>query len=387
VGWRSRACWCVEWCMAKLVVGVIVFACASVVLVGVGQYEGGGGASGIGSGEVLRSSSVMLAFSASARRSRVSQVFLVHEEGSTIQLTHGRLHLEIADWSPDAKQILVVAAAGSSEALAEVSATTGRVRLIRRFDGSIRDAAWSPTNDRIAFELNGHPFTVNRRGHDLHDLAPTALHNINEVTSGAHGVSWAPDGSLIAGSAILPCGARILVSGPRPGPANVSGDCPRSRSHATYDDVEPTWSPNGGQITFTRHRRHRSSSVYHVNLSGGPPTRYRLGELGGCRSPAWSPLAAEPPMLAFRNPLGVYIYDPRRATTTRLGAIAPLTGPLWSADATRVAYFTDRRTFNSSPELVIAGTDGSPTLRINHFSQTYPDLIGQPAWRPSTQPS
>ena len=91
-------------------------------------------------------------------------------------------------------------------------------------------------------------------------------------------------------------------------------------------------------------------------------------------------------MLAFSSPRGVYVYDPRRATATRLGAIAPLTGPVWSADAKRVAYLTDRRTFNSSPELVIAGVYGSRTIRISHFSSTYPDLIGQPAWRPSTEP-
>jgi hypothetical protein len=40
---------------------------------------------------------------------------------------------------------------------------------------------------------------------------------------------------------------------------------------------------------------------------------------------------------------------------------------------------------SASPELVIAAIYGK-ALRITDFSSTYSDPIGQPAWRPSTEP-
>ena len=89
--------------MAKLVMGVIVLACASVVLLASSRSQSGRSPDG-----TPGSSPVMLAFSASERGSRVSEVFLVHEDGSTTQLTHERLRLEVAQWSPDVTQILVV---------------------------------------------------------------------------------------------------------------------------------------------------------------------------------------------------------------------------------------------------------------------------------------
>ena len=367
--------------MAKVVMGVIVFACASGVLLASGRSESGRSPDG-----TPRSSPVMLAFSASERGSRVSEVFLVHDDGSTTQLTHEGLRLEVAQWSPDATQILVVVAAPRDEALAVVSATTGQVRLLRRFDGSIQDAAWSPTSDRIAFEWNGHPFTINRQGDNLQDLAPGALDTRGTASPSASGVSWAPDGTAIAVSATLACGARILVVGPGDRRANVSGACSHSHLDATYDDIEPTWSATGREIAYTRRRGHHST-LYRLNLAHGHPTRYTLGAVGSSRSPAWSPLASAPPLLAFRSTRGVYVYDPRRATATRLSAIAPITGAAWSADATRIAYLTNPGTFNASPWLVISGIYGKQRLRITDFSPTYQDPIGRPAWRPPTKPS
>ncbi len=367
--------------MAKLVIGVIVFVCASAALLASGRSGSGPTPDG-----TPRSSPVMLAFSASARESRVSQVFLLREDGSATQLTHDQQRLEVAQWSPDATQILVVVAEPRGAALAVVSPTTGEIRLVRRFDGSIQDPVWSPTGDRIAFEWNGHPFTINRRGDNLHDLAPGALNTRGTESPSTSGVSWAPDGTAIAVSATVACGARIFVIRPGDRRANVSGACSRSHPGAPYDDIEPTWSPTGRQIAYTRRRRH-VSTLYRLNLAHGHPSRYRFGEVGSSRSPAWSPPASAPPMLAFRSTRGLYVYDPGRATAARLSAIAPITGPVWSADATRIAYLTSPGTFNASPWLVISGIHGSRPLRITGFSPTYQDPIGRPAWRPSTESS
>jgi Tol biopolymer transport system component len=364
--------------MAKLVLGLIVFVCGSVVLLASGRSGSDRKPAG-----PPKSSPVMLAFSASARESRVSEVFVVHQDGSTTQLTHEGLRLEVAQWSPHASEILVVVAAPSGEALALVSATTGRIRLLRHFDGSIQDPAWSPTGDRIAFDWNGHPFTITPRGDDLRDLAPGALKARGTTPLPASGVSWAPDGAAIAVSATLACGARILVIGPGARSTNVSGACSHSHPDA-YDDSEPAWSPTGREIAYTRRQRHHST-LYRLDLARGQPTRFRIGEVGSSGSPAWSPLASAPPLLAFRSTRGVYVYDPRRATATRLSAIAPISGAAWSADATRIAYLANRGTFNASPWLVIAGIHGGQPLRITDFSPTYQDPIGRPAWRPSTE--
>ena len=338
--------------MAKVVMGVIVFACASGVLLASGRSQSGRSPDG-----TPGSSPVTLAFSASERGSTVSEVFLVHDagrprsshtNGCVLRSPNGRRTLPRSWWwSPRPGMTLWRSCRRQPVRSGCCAASTvlSKTRPGRRRATVLRSSGTATRS------------TINRQGDNLQDLAPGALETRGTastrlgrlVGSGRHGDRGQRHACLRR---------PLFVVGPGDRRATVSGACSHSHPDATYDDIEPTWSATGREIAYTRRRGHHST-LYRLNLAHGHPTRYRLGAVGISCFPAWSPLASAPPPLAFRSTRGVYVYDPRRATATRLSAIAPITGAAWSADATRIAYLTNPGTFNASPWLVISGIYGN----------------------------
>lgn len=372
----------------KLLVGVVVIAAAFAALLVAGRESARIPASSAPGNEQLGPSPVTLAFSATVRASPVSEVFVVREDGSTSQLTHEHVQLEVGVWSPDMQRILVRAAwptgQGLDHGLATVSLRTGEVKRLWRALGTdtLQGAAWSPIVGRIAFLANGRLYVIGPNGADLQDLSPAGLTGQAEVS----GLSLAPDGKQVAASVRLRCGSRIVVANlSSTWPArNVSGDCNRPAARAArFDDFQPSWSGASGRIAFTRQTGVRTD-LYEVDPSNGGPERYHLVGIGHPRSPAWSPAWSPPVRLAFHSDHGLYLYDPMGSTGNllRLTATTPMDGSVvWSPDASRIAFVSHRGT--AARNLTIF--DVEQPFRVIDVSGAYQDVVGQPAWRDPTR--
>ena len=132
-------------------------------------------------------------------------------------------------FSPDGRRIVFESDRGGSQQLYVMNSDGSGQRRIS-FGGASGSPAWSPTGDLIAFVRTGS-FRI--------------------------GV-MRPDGS----------GERILTDG--------------------WQDESPSWAPNGQFVMFNRFTRGGQSSLFAVNVGGGPARRLPTPQDGS--DPSWSPL-------------------------------------------------------------------------------------------------
>ncbi|MDX6570780.1 MAG: eukaryotic-like serine/threonine-protein kinase [Gaiellales bacterium] len=203
--------------------------------------------------------------------SAVSQIYEAHPDGSVRQLTHDKLGLVAAAWSPDGSRLVAFRFESPRTTALYIVRGDGSLgpRLTSAVDGEPR---WSPDGRRVAYKL-GRAIVVDfasGRGRRL--IIQTGL-----PATAAPDVTWAPDGSRIAFAgairgrqglftATLPAG---------PGQAQVQLLVPLAGAFPG----SPTWSPTGSQIAYAR------AGIWVVRADGSNPTRIAKSGF----SPVWSP--------------------------------------------------------------------------------------------------
>ena len=201
-------------------------------------------------------------------------------------------------WSPDGERLALTAKSAGRDVIYILSAETGDV--IKRFDlhcEALSYPAWSPVSDSI--------------------VVAGLLEGRNDL--------W------------------LL---------NIKNGEYRRLTNDTWDEKEPTWTPDGTAITFSSDRG--APVVLHPVKQQGGYGSYGIFQLrlsdraiaevidtgGDDHSPAWSPDGSK---LAFISDRGLtpnmYIYDPHDSTVTRLtdvtGAVSSLS---WSRENDRLVF-------------------------------------------------
>jgi Tol biopolymer transport system component len=288
-----------------------------------------------------------IVFSENARTEPKTELVVVGADGSGRRLLTrgGRFTYDLNPaWSPDGAWVAF------TRGRAETFATD--VMVVRRDGSGLRrltqprsglspyeSPAWS-RDGRTVFYARGS----SDRDHDLFAVAPGggAVRRLTDNVVRDSYPSWSPDGSLIAF-------VRTLAYGP---PRRVryneelfvmraDGTGQRRLTRFRFEDLMPSWSPDGSRIVFARRVPQSLTAVYTIRPDGTGLRRVARVPAGFHSDPAWSPDGRR---IAFTAGNGLefggelYVMDADGSHVRRLARVAEVVwSPQWSPDGRRLA--------------------------------------------------
>jgi TolB protein len=249
---------------------------------------------------------------------------------------------------------------------------TGDRRLVEASIG-LNHHDWSPDALRITtggyYSEGTSVLTFGADGQNLTRLTDTPGVVDNEPT-------WSPDGSRIAFSRVFPDeGYRSEIW-----LMNADG----SDQHAIgVDGFTVRWSPDGTRFIYqSTHSQWTGgqSDIMTCNTDGSD-IRNVTSTTGNELTPVWSPDGTRIAFIAdYDGDYDLYVMDAdgtgvRRLTETTVNDFAPR----WSPDGTMIAFGSDA-TGAEQWEVYVIGSDGSSLRRVTHTPA--PRTSINPVWRP-----
>lgn len=287
------------------------------------------------------------------------ELFRVRPDGSgLVRLTSNRLEDEAPTWSPDGRRLLSLL-----HGRLVLRSADGRLR--RRLPASGFEPSWSPDGSLIAY-LTGR--CVDPRGTE--DVACADLWVIRpdgtgrrrlaaadvDLTLDAHPYAWAPDSRRLVYAQAGGPGSLVVVAAWDGRKRTLGG------THRTLC-TDPTWSPDGRSIAFSRQRGpFRGFDLYVVGSDGTGLRRLARGR--SISRATWSPdgrriaYLRSLPLVKGLSRYALIVAEADGSRARRLAVIPDNRVLVWSPDSSHLLW--------SAPweHLTIAPADGSgrPTV-------------------------
>ena len=154
-----------------------------------------------------------------------------------------------------------------------------------------------------------------------------------------------------------------------------------------FFDDQPSWSPNGGEIIFSRSEDGAPPQIYIMNSRGGN-TRSISGDNFNDRHPAWS---TDGDRIAFvhakalRKP-SIYTMDADGENRVRLSLCDADSRPTWSPDGSQIAYSYQRDLYVVDIEAFLAADAALPPA-VEPEPEQQPEPEPEPEVEPEPEPT
>jgi Tol biopolymer transport system component len=188
--------------------------------------------------------------------------------------------------------------------------------------------------------------------------------------------AWSPDGTRIAfASRDRGKDFEICVVSAQQDLLVIQGEILKLTDNE-FNDLHPTWSPDGRQIAFYS-KRDFYNDIYVIDVAGTGEHQLTATQSND-KDPAWSP---DGTLIAFvsnrENDNEIYVMNPDGSSQRALTENdSNEWSPAWSPDGSQIAFITDR---HGAQDLYVMDADGSNARRLTDDRYPWND---DPAWSP-----
>ena len=289
-----------------------------------------------------------------------------------LRLTDNPAHDHNPAWSPDGSQIAYMQSDTDGCSIYIVSALGGPSQKIASCGSNIYgDLAWSPDGAWLAFNDKESPGDA----YGLYLLSPTTLEK-RKLTAprsdfwGDHDPAFSPDGGQLSFTRSVSEGMQDIYL------ISVDGNNEQRLTSDSRNILGHTWKPDGEHLVFSSNRTGRAG-LWELDISGGEP-RW-LGLVDG--------QALFPDISRQGNRLG-YVNHSSETNIWRMrvdqpDSAAPVIAstkwdlhPAFSPDASKIAFTSNR---SGSFEIWTSDSDGGEAMRLTSFGGPF---TSTPRWSP-----
>ena len=259
-------------------------------------------------------------------------IYSVNADGTQLQELTIDGHSHDPSWSPDGRHILYIHdnfwpemppgyvhppyASHFPIELYVMDSDGGNAHFLRRFDGPISAAAWSPDGKSLAIHCirqfgRGEPGTGGKPGSGLYLIPVDGQGEVGPVFSPtATNPAWSPDGRKLAFSVYADATGSTIAVGDADGSHQFQLLNPvlyiASPYPQAHEDAEsPAWSPDGSQIAFggfpmtltnntgPLYGGGRQQQIFLMSADGSGRRQLTTDDEWQCAHPTWSPDGTE----------------------------------------------------------------------------------------------
>ncbi len=192
------------------------------------------------------------------------------DTGEPRQITYNPYRSADPVWSPDGERIAFAGGTGNEWHLYVVNEDDSAQKQLTTYRSYpfMRDLAWSPHDDHIAFTSPG------KDGRDAEIFVVAADSGlVRQLTDNVYAQDWepewSPDGTRIVYAADSPDGRREIFV------MDADGDNVQRLTHKSggreewLNNAWPVWSPDGERIAFNSNNTNRNWAIFVMDADGG----------------------------------------------------------------------------------------------------------------------